>query len=175
MIYAKDTKLNTSDMRRYEKIQQTLGCVKLTDVFPSGTPINIRTLEGDVDTIIDDEAYLMIGVEGEVYPIKRNKLLSSYQLTNFVYTRKFEYEPRIKNRITGEIEYVMPHAKTARTSGSSIIFAKPLQQPVKLFTAWTEDKYYSGNVGDYIAVRADDEHDIYIIKGDLFDKFYKSR
>lgn len=175
VIYAKETKLNTSDMRRYEKIQQTLGCVKLTDVFPSGTPINIRTLEGDVDTIIDDEAYLMIGVEGEVYPIKQNKLLSSYQLTNFVYTRKFEYEPRIKNRITGEIEYVMPHAKTARTSGSSIIFAKPLQQPVKLFTAWTEDKYYSGNVGDYIAVRADDEHDIYIIKGDLFDKFYKSR
>ena len=69
----------------------------------------------------------------------------------------------------------MPFAKTVRTIGSSIVFAKPLEQPVKLFTAWTEDKYYSGQIGDYLTVRADDEHDIYIVKGELFDRFYKSR
>ncbi len=177
VIYAKNTKLNTTKWPAYEKIAQSLGYVRLSDVFPIGTPINIRTLEGDVDTVIDREAYLMIGVEGEVYPIKENKLLSSYQLTNFVYTKeeKFEYEPRIKNRKTGEVKKVMPFAKTARTIGSSIVFAKPLEQPVKLFTAWTEDKYYSGKVGDYLAVRADDDHDIYIINGALFDRFYKER
>ncbi len=175
VIYAKNTKLNTSKWKAYEKISQSLGCVRLADVFPIGTPINIRTLEGDVDTVIDKEAYLMIGVEGEVYPIKENKLLSSYQVTNFVYTREFEYEPNIKNRVTGEVKHVMPFAKTVRTIGSSIVFAKPLEQPVKLFTAWTEDKYYSGQIGDYLTVRADDEHDIYIVKGELFDRFYKSR
>lgn len=175
VIYAKNTKLNTSKWKAYEKISQTLGCVRLADVFPIGTPINIRTLEGDVDTIIDEEAYLMIGVEGEVYPIKKDKLLKSYQLTNFVFTREFEYEPRIKNRATGEVKYVMSFAKTVRTLGTAIVFAKPLEQPVKLFTAWTEDKYYSGQVGDYLTVRADDEHDIYIVKANLFDRFYKSR
>ena len=72
-----------------------------------------------------------------------------------------------------EIKFVLPYAKTVRSLGSSIIFAQPLTQPVKLFTAWTEDKYYSGRVGDYIAVRADDEHDIYIINRDIMDKSYK--
>ena len=172
VIYAKKTTLNTSTMKRYNKVQQTLGVVKLSDVFPAGTPINIRTLEGDVDTVIDNEAYLMIGIEGEIYPIKEQKLLSSYQFTNFVYTRAFEYEPRIKNTVTGEIKKVLQFAKTVRSTGGTIIFAKPLEQPVKLFTAWTEDKYYSGRVGDYIAVRADDEHDIYIINKDIFDRTY---
>ena len=175
VIYAKNTKLNLSKMKPYEKINQTLGTVKLSEVFPIGTPINIRTLEGDVDTVIKEDAYLMIGVEGEVYPIDEKKLMSSYQMTNFVFTREFEYEPRIKNLQTNEVKLVMPFAKTVRTIGTSIIFAKPLDQPVKLFTAWTEDKYYSGQVGDYLAVRADDEHDIYIIKERVFDKFYKAR
>ena len=120
VIYAKNTKLNTSKWKAYDKVSQTLGCIRLTDVFPAGTPINIRTLEGDVDTVIDEEAYLMIGVEGEIYPIKEKKLLSSYQLTNFVFTRDFEYEPRIKNRATGEVKKVMPFAKTVRTVTNSV-------------------------------------------------------
>ena len=173
VIYAKDTTLDTSKMTRYSKIQQMMGVVKLSDVFPVGTHINIRTLEGDVDTVIDEEAYLMIGVEGEIYPISEQKVKSSYEFTSFRYTREFEYEPRIRNSGTGEIKYVLPYAKTVRSLGTSIIFAKPLEQPVKLFTAWTEDKYYSGRVGDYIAVRADDEHDIYIINKDIMDKSYK--
>ena len=175
VIYAKSAKLNLSKMKPYEKINQTLGTVKLSDVFPIGTKINIRTLEGDVDAVITKDAYLMIGVEGEVYPIDEKKLMSSYQMTNFVFTREFEYEPRIKNLQTNEVKLVMPFAKTVRTIGTSIIFAKPLDQPVKLFNAWAEDKYYSGQVGDYLAVRADDEHDIYIIKERVFDKFYKAR
>ena len=125
VIYAKETVLNTSDMRRYNKVEQSLGAVKLEEVFPIGTPINIRTLEGDVDTVIDKEAYLMIGIDGEIYPIKEQKLLNSYQFTNFRYTRDFEYEPRIRNTVTGEIKKVLQYAKTVRSTGSTIVFAKP--------------------------------------------------
>jgi len=175
VIYAKDTTLDISKMKRYNKLTQSLGAVKLSDVFDIGTPVNIRTLEGDIDTVIDDDSFLMIGVEGEVYPIKTDKLLASYQLTNFVYKSSvdYDYEPKIRNLTTGKSENVLPYAKTVLTKSSAAIYAKKLEKAVKVFTAWTEDKYYSGNIGDYLVVRADDHHDIYVVNGALFDRFYK--
>ena len=173
VIYAKDTTLNTAKMRRFKKISQTLGTVKLSDVFPIKSSINIRTLEGDVDMVIEDDDYLMIGVDGEIYPIKELKLNNSYKFTGMAYSRDFDYAPRIKNINTGEIKLVLPYAKAVRSSGNEVVFAEPLTKPVKLFTTWTDNKYYAGDIDDYIAVRADDEHDIYIINKDIFAKTYK--
>ena len=173
VIYAKDTTLDTSKMTRYSKKQQTLGVVKLTDVFPIDTKINIRTLEGDVNMLISDDDYLMIGVDGEIYPIKEDKLKSSYAFTGLTYKRDFDYAPRIKNVNSGETKFVLDSAKGVKSSGNTVIFAKPLEKPIKLFTSWNDDRYYAGEVGDYIGVRADDEHDIYIINKDIFEKTYK--
>ena len=174
VIYAKDTTLDTSSMRTYTKKEVHLGTVKLDDVFPAGSTVEIRTLEGDVDVLIAEDTYLMIGIEGEIYPIDKAKLMSSYDITGFTYKREYEYEPYIKDISTGETKKVMPYAKTVISPpGTSRIFAKVLDHDVKVFTAWDEDKYYSGAPGDYIAVREDDPHDIYVISGKLFDELYK--
>ena len=173
LMYAKDTTLNTAVMERYEKLPVNLGAVRLADIFDEGTRVEIRTLEGDVDVTITDDTYLMIGVEGEVYPISGEKLSRSYEFTGFKFSHNFEYEPSVRDLDTGKIRHVMPYARTVISPGSSMIYARPLENPVKLFTAWDDEKYYSGNIGDYIAVREDDPHDIYIIKGRLFDKLYR--
>jgi phosphoglycolate phosphatase len=173
IIYAKDTVLDTSDMKLYEKIPQTVGYVKLTDVFPLNTMVEIRTLEGDVNIRLDEDKYLMIGIEGEVYPITKEKLESSYKPSDKPYDRTFEYEPSIKDIFTGETKNVLEYANGVISTGQSRIYAKPLTRCVKLFTMWDMEKYYSGNPGDYIAVREDDPHDIYIINGRLFDQLYK--
>ena len=174
IIYAKDTTLDTSTMDFYTKKEQKLGAIKLSDVFPTGTSVEIRTLEGDVHVKIADDTYLMIGIEGEIYPITEQKLTSSYDVTGFNYHKTFEYEPSIKNLETGESKPVMPFAKTVISPpGTARIYAKPLDHEVKLFTAWDDEKYYSGKIGDYIAVREDDPHDIYVISGRLFDQLYK--
>ncbi len=174
IIYAKDTILDTSLMKLYTKREQRLGTVKLTDVFPSGTLVEIRTLEGDVNVTIADDTYLMIGIEGEIYPIKEEKLVNSYQMTGFVFVKDFEYQPTIRDLATGVTKPVIPYAKTVISPpGTSVIYAAELTMPTKLFTAWDDEKYYSGNPGDIIAVRQDDPHDIYIIKGRLFDQLYK--
>ena len=173
IIYAKDTTLDTSDMKRYEKKPQHLGYVKLTDLFPINSIVEIRTLEGDVNIRLDADKYLMIGIEGEIYPITKEKLESSYMRINEPYSRTFEYTPCVTDVYSGEKKNVLAYAKSVVSTGITHIYAKPLDRYVKLFTAWDEEKYYSGVPGDYIAVREDDPHDIYIISGHLFDELYK--
>ncbi len=173
VIYAKETTLDTSDMKVYEKQEQKLGCVKLTDVFPEGTTVGIRTLEGDISVRIDDDKYLMIGIEGDVYPITRQKLESSYRFIDEPFDRVFEYDPSITDESTGEKKDVVGYAGSVIGTGEVRIFARPLKEYVKLFTSWDEEKYYAGCPGDYIAVREDDAHDIYIINNRLFDQLYR--
>ncbi|MBQ7464511.1 MAG: DHH family phosphoesterase [Lachnospiraceae bacterium] len=173
VIYAKDTILETSGMKLYEKKEQKLGAVSMTEVFSEGTTVEIRTLEGDINVRIEKDMYLMIGIEGEVYPIKKEKLERSYRASDEPYEEVFEYEPSIKDVFTGEKKSVLRSAKTVYSQGNVKIFAGPLEGYVKLFTAWDEEKYYSGTPGDYIAVREDDPHDIYIISKRLFPKLYR--
>ncbi len=173
IIYAKKTTLDTEGMRLFDKQPLELGYVRLTDVFPLNTIVEIRTLEGDVNIRLDQDKYLMIGIEGEVYPITREKLEKSYQETGKPYSRRFEYEPSIRDLFSQERKNVMQYARGIMTTGNTRIFARPLTGYVKLFTAWDDEKYYSGVPGDWIAVREDDPHDIYIINRRLFPQLYK--
>ncbi len=173
VLYAKDTTLSPEGLKLYEKQSQELGCAKMTDLFPAGTRVAVRTLEGDVDVIVKEGLYLMIGLEGEVYPITEEKLSRSYTRTGKPYSRVFDYDPSLTDTVTGDRKNVMEVAMGVISSGGSRILAKPLNRYVKLFTAWDEEKYYSGNPGDFIACREDDPHDIYIIRNRLFDQLYK--
>lgn len=173
ILYTKDTVLDTSSMPLYEKLPQEVGIVRLADLFPAKTQIEIRTLEGDVVITVEDDSYLMVGIEGEVYPTSEEKIRSRYSELHRPYSRKVEYSPSIKNLATGQRIDVMQYAQAVVSSGGGLIYAKPLDRSVKIFTQWDEEKYYLGNVGDYIAVREEDEHDIYIIKKHLFPLLYK--
>lgn len=173
VIHAKDTVLDMEGMKQYKKIEQILGAVKLTDLFEIGTSVEVRTMEGDINVMVKDDTYIMIGIQGEIYPISEEKLNKSYKLMPFKYSREYDYEPVIKNLKTKEKKLLMPFAKSCTSFAGSTIYARPLTNSVKLFTAWDDERYYTGEPGDYIAVRPDDKHDIYIINKDVFDKLYK--
>ena len=173
VIIARNTLLDTSSMDRYVKIPCKRGCAKLTDIFPENTRVSIRTLEGDIDITVNDQLYVMIGIEGEIYPIDARKLKRSYSLANEEYDVDLEYNPTIKDCASGEKKQILAYARTIiPRDDHSVIFASRIKKTVKIFTMWDEEKYYLGNPGDYIACREDDLHDIYIIKERLFDQLY---
>ncbi len=173
ILYAQTAVIDRTGMKRYRKRPQELGYVKATDLFPANSLMRIRTLEGDVDVMVGEDVYLMIGIEGEVYPINREKLEKSYRSLDRPYSREFEYSPSVYNAFTNERKKLMSHAVACISAGGTIINARPLEHKIKLFTMWDDEKYYSGNPGDYIAAREDDAQDIYIIRGSLFDQLYE--
>ncbi len=173
IIYAGDYVPDVSGMRIYRKQPLKIGYARITDLFPVGAMVNIRTLEGDLDVTIEEDMYLMIGAYGEVYPIRKEKFERSYAISDEPYVFIGEYEPTIKESIEGKSISIVPYAKTCISTGIVDIFAAPLQKRTKIFTLWDMEKYMLGEAGDYMAVRKDDIHDVYMIQGDIFNDIYK--
>lgn len=173
VIYAKTYQLDKAQLQPYLKKAIPVGVTRAEDFLKMGTPILVRTLEGDVDLIVSKDLYFMIGIEGEVYPIRKEKFERTYRYVDEVAEFDMEYAPTIRNNIDGEIYRLMDYMRSCVASGTTKIYAKPLEKNVKVFTAWDEHKYYTGQAGDYIVMREDDEHDIYIVRGDIFKKTYE--
>lgn len=173
IIHAKDYVQEVRNMERYRKRNITLGYVEADKVLPAGTKICIRTLEGDLDVEIHENLYIMIGIQGEVYPIEKARFQQEYQRLEEDYIFDGEYEPVIKNNVNGRNISLVPYAGSCIVTGDRYIHAKRLDHRVKIFTAWDNEKYMLGEEEDYLAVREDDVHDVYIIDRDIFHKTYE--
>ncbi len=182
IIYAKKYEIDLTDMCPYVKKRIPIGYVEAKDVLPLGTPITIRTLEGDVDMVAEEDLIIMVGIKGEVYPNRRERFAKTYEATQRPYHEcedhskcELLYEPTVHDRSTGEVMKLIDHAKVCIANGGGQIYAKELTERVKVFTAWDEEKYMLGKPGDYLAVRSDDKHDIYVVERDIFFKTYEEK
>ncbi len=173
IIYAGEYEADLAGMETYRKKKIPIGYVDADQVLPRGTRICIRTLEGDLEVEIYDDLYIMIGVQGEVYPNDRAKFERSYRYLEEPYVFSGEYEPTIKDVADERSVSLVPYARSCVPTGDVFLYVKRLDHRVKVFTAWDEQKYMLGREGDYLAVRRDDLHDVYIIERNIFEKTYE--
>jgi phosphoglycolate phosphatase len=175
--------LTAPEFKKYTKLNIPLGFVVTSDLFPEGSPLVIRTLEGDEETHASADVYLMLGLFREIYPIKREKWESSYILTDEMFTNEpdelqesdRDYVPRVINRNTGqiaELSSMIMSAQSCAAKGEVFIYATPLTKHAKVFTEWNNDGYMYGEPGDMLAVRSDDHNDVYIIRKSVFERTY---
>jgi len=174
IMHTDKDRVDTSLMKKYIKSKVVLGVAFAKDFLPTGMPLLIRTLEGDIDIVAADDTCLMVGIKGEVYPITMQKFNRTYSLADMERDEETEYQPRITNRKTGDSYPLMPFLNTCVPKQAMPIFAKRLEKRLKIFTAWDSENYYLGDVGDYLAVRIDDPSDYYIIEGDVFERTYSA-
>lgn len=173
IIEAKHFEIRTDDMPTYHKRKLPVGYVIPTDILPIHTPITIRTLEGDLDIVISEDTYLMVGIQGEVSLNSTEEFRNNYAPTLETYHPNAIYSPTVKNRLNGKILPLKRFMHSCVPTGDVFIKAKPLKKAVKIFPKWDEDNYMLGNIGDYIAVRNEDAHDIFIIQSSIFDQIYE--
>jgi len=165
-------------MKKYSKKQIPFGYVKADEILPLGTPITVRTLEGDFDFSVEQDLYIIIGIKGEVYTNKKAKFEAAYEKEDIPYVFEEcvispDYVPQIKNRIDGTTLVLTDYAKRCRTTGVVSIYVKQLEKSVKVFPIWDKERYMTGKPGDYLAVRSDDLHDVYIIENKIFQCSYE--
>ena len=174
LIYAEDYQIDLENMKQYKKRNIPVGYVKADRALPVGTPITIRTLEGDIELTVDEDLYIIIGLKGEVYPNRREKFERSYRILDqkYQHSSEMEYVPTIKDRIDGSTLTLTDFAGVCEPTGTVMIYARELDRGVKVFTAWDKGKYMLGRPGDYLAVRCDDLHDVYVVEKDIFYKSY---
>lgn len=165
--------LFNDDMKAYKKKKVAVGAVRSFEVFPEGTPLLIRTLEGDVEVVSDRDVYIMIGVRGEVYPIRKQKYEASYQVVDQPFHVQVQYVPTVRNRISMETIELLPYAHTCIATNETLVYAKPVTKRTKVFTKWDYTRYMSGYEGDYIVLRQDDFSDVYIVRQDIFNQTYE--
>lgn len=173
ILYAGEYRAELSEFSRYKKKRFSVGFVRAAELAAPGREVMIRTLEGDIDVTVTEDLYIILNVNGEIYPIRRDKFERSYQCTDAPYEYPGEYAPNIIDNATGERISLLPYARSCVSVGGDGIYAKELTGRVKVFTAWDPEKYYLGRPGDYLAVRADDVSDLYVIEGGIFAKTYE--
>jgi phosphoglycolate phosphatase len=114
----------------------------------------------------------MVGIDNEVYPIKREKFEREYEFTGESYAPSAGYPPSIIDRLNGKRVPLPPHTRTCLPKASKQIRAIKLRRPTKVFTNWDKEKYFLGQAGDYIAAPETDFHDVYIINQKIFAETY---
>jgi phosphoglycolate phosphatase len=173
VIYAKDYAADLSQMHAYRRKNLRLGYVKASEAFQVGTKITIRTLEGDLETPVTEDMYILIGMGGEVRLTAEENFQKSNKVLDEPYVFEGEYKPTVKTSFDGKNVSLIPYAKTCMARGGVEIYIKPLDHRVKVFTEWDEENYMLGRAGDYLAVRKDDLHNVYVIAGDTFERMYE--
>ncbi len=169
--------LNMTSEKVYQKKPVQIGFVPSTDLFPAGTGILLRMLEGERESKTSEDSYIMIGAEEEIYAIDKETFEHKYDILDQPYTfsgsdEHREYDPKVFDLVTGESRQVLPLARACRSKDSGSIYARQLTRRVKLFTPAGKDKYMLGEAGDWLAAVYENPDDVYIVKAHVFDILY---
>lgn len=172
VIDAATYEVDISGMKEYRKKRMPIGYIKISDYISVGTPVLIRTFEGDIDFIVEEELYVIIGLYGEVFLMEEDKFHEGYQEVDKEVIYSAQYKPVVKNLFDGTTIILEHFAKACTTKVDYYIYAKPLDIVTKIFTLWDSDNYLYGNIGDYIAVNKQDKRDIFIVGKEIFNLSY---
>jgi phosphoglycolate phosphatase len=173
IIYYDKYRPESDKLQDYVQKPQELGYVQLDALYKTGTKLVVRTMNGDMDLVVEPGVVLLIGMDGEITAIPGRVFIEQYlTLEEFFQLDGIEYAPTIKNNMDNKILQLLSEAKTCISKKEEVVQAKKLEQKTKLFTKLSEDDYLIGNAGDYLVIRPEEPQDMNIVKKERFESDY---
>ncbi len=173
LIDSKNEVVSISDMKPYRKLKIPIGYVKTDELSKQQIKLTIRTLEGDVNVMTGEETYIIIGIQGEIYPVSKAGFDQSYVEVREPYILRTDYTPSSKNLITGETYDLSKYARSCTPIENKVLYAKKLTKTTKVFSKWNDNDYMIGYEGDYLAMYPENHSDCYIIPAEIMNLTYE--
>ena len=107
----------------YRKKKVPVGYVPAERLFPVGTEIVIRMMEGDTTQTVTHGLCIMIGVDYEIYHTEMATLLKKYDLSEEAYPIESGYPPVVYNAATGEAKPLAAYARQCIPKDTALIRA----------------------------------------------------
>lgn len=157
----------------YQKRPLEIGYIHAADVYKPGDKIRLMELEGDVDKVVDDDLYIMIGIDREVYTNTRDFFVSHNTVSEEPLDVSADELAMIEESVCGvntDTLSLKGHIRKCIPAGGKV-WALPLTCRTKVHSR--RGDWYGGDAGDYLVSRVDNPKSVYIIKKSIFERTYE--
>lgn len=178
VVYAKDYTYDAEGAELYVRREKSYGCVRVRELPGIDRWSVIRTMEGELEIETADDLYLVLDSEGRV-EFKPSEQMQAYYICaeeDFATEGNMEekaYRPVMKGKSSGKTYVLTDYAKVCVPIREKEIYVKKLQDGIKIFPVWDEERYQLGMPGDYLAAYKDNPGHVFIIPGELLNDRYE--
>ncbi len=179
VYYAKDYRYDDSDAMLYIHKQKKYGYVRVKELPGIGRWSVLRTLDGEVDIETADDLYLVMDSQGKVEFRTHEQMVAYFDCLEGSFATEGSmdekaYRPLVKGKNNGVTYMLGDYAKVCIPKKEKQIYVKKLEDGIKIFPVWDEERYQLGMPGDYLAAYKDDIRHIFIIQGELLNENYET-
>lgn len=165
--------ISTAGMHCYQKKQLEYGYVRAAELLPEGMEVMVRTLKRDFDFVVAKDSCLLIEPGGEVNYLLQQQFEKDYQPLGIHFELTAEYLPSIYMKRHGVVLDLLPYAKSCILRKKKFIYAKCLENTVKIDTARHQAASVLGQPGDYLIVNPEQPKEVSILSGLEFREIYE--
>lgn len=175
IIYADSLTLQDSSMEEFVHRPIPWGFVEASALFAAGSRINVRTINGDEEMVVEPDTMLIIGQKGEVYAAAEADFHGRYRAyPGWPFAlREPEYCPTVKARGEDRIVSIVNHAGVCVPKDSRTVLARQLDRRVKLFRRDLEGASQLGKKGSYLVSVSGSPQDLVIMERELFERTFR--
>lgn len=178
VVYAKDYTYQPEGAEIFVHKVRSYGYVRVKDLPGIGRWSVIRTMEGELEIETSDDLYLVLDAQGRVEYKTHEQMQAYYHCMEDSFAvegnmAEKAYRPIMKRKSDGKAYSLVDFARLCVPQKEKQIYVKRLEDGIKIFPVWDEERYQLGMPGDYLAAYKDNTSHVFILPKELLKENYE--